>query len=276
MRAVVLAVLTMTLLAARARAEEPAAVQVMILGTYHLSNPKHDLHNMTADDVTTPRRQAELAALAARIERFKPTRVAVEAMVMAPDFKDARYRAFKPADLRKDRNEIIQIGFRVAYDLKLADVYGIDEESDTVDYFPYGKLKAFAERVGGAPAATLAAANQKIEAEVQEMSAAQQTRSIGDLLIRMNDPARCKSDFEGFYYRVLPFGDSTSQPGAELNAAWYLRNAKIFAKLTQIARPGDRVVVVFGAGHAYWLRHFVASTPGFQLVEANDYLTGAK
>jgi hypothetical protein len=62
---------------------------------------------------------------------------------------------------------------------------------------------------------------------------------------------------------------------AELNAAWYLRNARIFAKLVQISRPGDRVIVVFGAGHAYWLRHFVETTPGFQLVESNRYLVGA-
>lgn len=61
---------------------------------------------------------------------------------------------------------------------------------------------------------------------------------------------------------------------AELNAAWYQRNAKIFAKLTQIARPGDRVIVVFGAGHLFWLRHLVEHMPGFALVEPNRYLSG--
>lgn len=59
---------------------------------------------------------------------------------------------------------------------------------------------------------------------------------------------------------------------AELNAAWYRRNAKIFSKLTQIVKPGDRVLIEFGAGHAFWLRHFVQNTPGFQLIEARDYL----
>jgi hypothetical protein len=58
----------------------------------------------------------------------------------------------------------------------------------------------------------------------------------------------------------------------DLNAAWYHRNAKIFAKLTQIARPGDRVLVVFGSGHAFWLRHLAQNTPGFTLVEPNGYL----
>ena len=57
-----------------------------------------------------------------------------------------------------------------------------------------------------------------------------------------------------------------------MNAAWYLRNAKIFAKLTQIAQPGDRVLVVFGAGHAFWLRHFAEQTPGFSLAEPKEFL----
>lgn len=35
-------------------------------------------------------------------------------------------------------------------------------------------------------------------------------------------------------------------------------------------------VVVFGAGHAYWLRHFVEQTPGYRLVEPNLYLSAAE
>ena len=46
----------------------------------------------------------------------------------------------------------------------------------------------------------------------------------------------------------------------------------IFARLMQAARPGDRIVVVYGSGHSYWLRQLVQTTPGFRLVEANDYL----
>ena len=37
-------------------------------------------------------------------------------------------------------------------------------------------------------------------------------------------------------------------------------------------QPGDRVLVVFGSGHAFWLRHFVQNTTGFQLIEPRDYL----
>jgi hypothetical protein len=116
-----------------------------------------------------------------------------------------------------------------------------------------------------------AALDQQISDEIREFNALQKTRSVAALLARFNEPARIHADHE-HYNALLAFGDATSQPGAELDAAWYLRNARIFAKLIQIARSGDRVIVVFGAGHAYWLRHFVETTPGFQRVEPDRYL----
>jgi hypothetical protein len=61
-----------------------APAQVMMLGTYHFGNPGQDLHNMKADNVLTPKKQAELADVAARLARFKPTEMAVEPLPNAP------------------------------------------------------------------------------------------------------------------------------------------------------------------------------------------------
>lgn len=71
---------------------------------------------------------------------------------------------------------------------------------------------------------------------------------------------------------MLTIGGEIDWVGAELNAAWYLRNAKIHAKLMNIAKPRDRIVVLYGAGHNYWLRELVRTTPGFVLVEPRTYL----
>ena len=31
-------------------------------------------------------------------------------------------------------------------------------------------------------------------------------------------------------------------------------------------------MILYGAGHSYWLRQMVSTTPGYKLVEPNDYL----
>jgi hypothetical protein len=35
--------------------------EILVLGTYHMANPGHDIHNMQADDVLSPKRQQEIA-----------------------------------------------------------------------------------------------------------------------------------------------------------------------------------------------------------------------
>ena len=114
--------------------------------------------------------------------------------------------------------------------------------------------------------ATGAAAAKRVE-ELQD-------RTMPAALAEMNRAETIESD-HGFYCEALSFGDTEQQPGADLNAMWYLRNAKIFAKLQQAAVLGDRVLVIYGAGHSYWLGHFARMTPGYRSVNPVPYLEKA-
>jgi hypothetical protein len=89
-----------------------------------------------------------------------------------------------------------------------------------------------------------------------------------------NDPARYPRDME-FYYATLRWADGSETPGADLNARWYHRNARIFTNVVRLSKPGERVLVLYGAGHGYWLRHFARETPGFVNVDVLPYLKRA-
>lgn len=255
-------------------ATEPAPVEVMVLGTYHFDNPGRDLNNIEADDVTAPKRQAELEALAEALVPFRPTKIMVERQSASPDLVDDRFAAFTPAALASDRNETVQIGYRLAHRLGLSRVHAIDEQpgAGEPDYFPFGKVAEFAAANGlQARIDALMAKGAAITRATQDKLA---KASIAELLIEHNDPHGAASRID-VYYELLPIGDAGQQPGAELNAMWYMRNAKIFAKLIKAAEPGDRILVVYGSGHNYWLRHFAASTPGFRSVDPLPFLKAA-
>jgi hypothetical protein len=262
--------------AAPGAAAEPApqAIEVMVLGTYHFDNPGRDLNNIKADDVTQPERQAELEALAAALAQFRPTKVMIEAQPKSPDLVDAAYGRFNPATLRTNRNEIAQIGYRVAHRLGHKTVYAIDEQpgEGEPDYFPFDKVAAYAKEKGmeGALGAMMTQGAQ-ITAEVEKM---QQTMTVGEILLERNRPETTARE-QAMYYDFLRFGDAERQPGAELNAMWYMRNAKIFGKLMKAAEPGDRILVVYGTGHNYWLRHFAQTTAGYVNVDPVPYLEKA-
>jgi hypothetical protein len=222
------------------------------------------------DSVLTPTKQAELADVATRLAKFNPTKIAIEALSDRADFGTKKFAEFTPEKLATNPDERVQIAYRLAHQLDQKIVYGIDEQSETIDYFPFDKVDAYAKRHG--QAAALTQLQDNVEQTLKQMEAAQKTKPIRLMLADQNDPAHVLADHQKFYYGLLAFGDLKEQPGAELNAGWYQRNAKIFAKLIQIARPGDRVLIAFGAGHTFWLRHFVQNTPGFELVEPNVYL----
>jgi Family of unknown function (DUF5694) len=265
-----LAAFLSTNLLAQSPTPAPARIQVMVLGTYHFDNPGQDLHNMKVDSVLTPAKQAELADVASRLAKFNPTKIAVEALSDRPDFVNNKFNGFRSEKLITDPDERTQIAFRLAHQLGHKSVYGIDEQSKTIDYFPFDKVETYAK--AHEQGAALSRMQEKVGQMMKQMETAQKTKPIRVMLADVNEPARVLSDHQNFYYALLSLANEKEQPGAELNAAWYQRNAKIFAKLTQIAQPGDRVLVVFGSGHAFWLRHFVQNTTGFQLIEPRDYL----
>ena len=244
------------------------AADVMILGTWHMAGPGHDLHNVRADDVLLPKRQRELAAVAEALARFRPTKVAVESLAggMSP-VQVEKYKEYVAGNLPPSHNEVVQIGFRIADSAGLADVWGIDVEGP----LPYEPVKLFAQRHGAPYNDHLDALNASIERQLDGLNRVLRTGTIADGLRWLNDPARLEQH-AAFYSGMLQFADAVDRPGPQLVAAWEQRNNAICARLVQLAKPADRVVVVYGSGHAYLLRKCVRERPGNRLVEVNDYL----
>lgn len=260
---------TAALLLAAAMAPAHAAeagVQVLVLGTYHFANPGRDIVNTKVDDVLQPHRQAELDALTAQLARFAPTKVMVERD--ADKHEGQRlpsYDAWRAGGRREVRNEVEQVGFRLASAMKHEAVYGIDADGD----FPFEAVQAWARKNGAE--AQLNAQLDEIKQRSKADEEAQYRRTISATLAAFNDPARILRDHQ-FNTLALRYGRGADQPGAELLGQWTLRNVRSCARMVQLARPGDRIVVLFGAGHSHLLRQCVKEQPGWTLVEAVDYL----
>jgi len=253
----------------------PPPIEVMVLGVYHMNNPGRDVNNARVDPVTTPEKQAQLVEVAQSLARFQPTAIAIERVAPDPStMLDAGWPQYDPATLTTNADERVQIGYRLAALGDVERVYAVDEKDreGQPSYFPYGVVMGWANANGKAD--VLAGMNGEVQAMLRRRETEQHDKTVGQLLAEMNTAEMARWN-GSHYYRFLQFGGGDVLPGAELNGRWYTRNAMIFAKLMQVAKPGDRIVLIFGAGHAYWLRHFVETTPGFRLVEATDYLPPA-
>lgn len=271
-----LAALSSIVAASAQSAEQTEAsqpVQVLVVGTYHFHNPGLDQHNIEADSVLTEKRQSELQDLSASLAAFRPTHVMVEMQSFEEDYSIPSFEQFSKEDLDSDTNEIVQIGFRLARDAYISTVYGIDVQPSEGEetFFPIDRVQKAASASG--ESSILARLNENIDAWVENFNASQTERSISDLLLEVN-----RTDFPGgqsYYDTMLPIASGGDLAGAHMNARWYARNVAIFAKLMQIVEPGDRVVVIYGAGHAPWLRHFARTISGYSNVDVVPFLREA-
>jgi hypothetical protein len=244
-----------------ARGADPARVEVMILGTFHMANPGQDLHNQKVPDVLGAEPQAQLKALADSLAAFKPTRIYVE---WDKKTVDERYPKFLAGTLPPSRNEVVQVGFRLGQ-MTRAPVEGIDADGD----FPYPPVQAWADAHGKRQ--ELDGMGAAIDRDVQEQSEAMRVGGIAGELRLINDPARVAHS-QDFYRAMLRYGGGNEQPGVDLLSAWYRRNQVICARVAQQVKPGDRAIVIFGSGHSFFLRQCVTETPGWKLVEPVAFL----
>ena len=140
--------------------------------------------------------------------------MAIERRIAGADLVDRRYEDFDEGDLRTDKDERVQLGYRIARLAGVRVVHGIDEqpEGGEPDYFPYGNLVAYAGRSGKEAALDrVMAAGPRTTARFEAM---QRTRSVGALLADWNDPANPVAD-QSIYYGMLGIGDTRAQPGAD-------------------------------------------------------------
>jgi hypothetical protein len=239
---------------------------VMVLGSPHLANPGRDYRNAKLDDVLVPKRQAELERVAEQLAAFQPTRIAVEAVVADSAMLQAQYAEYLRTDSLPGRSETYQVGFRLAKRLGHERVYAIDYKQDmrVGEVLEWGPEHGQGEIVGQIQG-FMGQAMPLMQRMLGEMT-------MGQIYARASRPDFLSLTHEP-YLLMARIGDGTEEPGWQDVSGWYARNMRIFVNLTRIVTaPDDRVLVIFGQGHAPLLRHYVEASGDFTLAEPADYI----
>jgi hypothetical protein len=237
---------------------------LVVLGTYHMGTPGNNIVNGKTDDVTTPERQKQMAALVEKLKKFRPTKIVVEI-----DSEDAAktqdiYDKYLAGSYQLTKNETNQIGFRLAKDLGHKKVYCVDWsdfwDDPVINYEKYAKndpeLDKFVKEV-------YANIKKRIDAEDEKLF----KLSIIDQLILLNQPERAEKDHR-VYFDLMRVSRGKDYPGAGYLSWWYRRNLVILDNIIRLTdSPNDRILVIYGVGHNKLLNQF-AKESGFYNVES--------
>jgi len=251
-------------ISAAAWAQSDARPEILVLGTYHMANPGHDIFNLKADDVLSPKRQEEMAHLIEVLKRFHPTKIAIEADVESQKPGQA-YADYVAGKYTLTRDETNQIGYRLAKELGHRAIYPINVDGE----FPIQHVATWAKANGRSEKmdAMMATAGTR----VKELDDFMHSHTVLETLVYMNDDAMVAKDV-GLYYASAPYGEPGDYAGPDLLAMWYQRNIRIYHNIVAlIESPNERILVIYGAGHLGWLRQDAANDQTVRLRELAEF-----
>lgn len=242
---------------------------LLLLGVFHLANPGLDaVKHPDLLDVLSPAGQEQIAEVVDRLCGFRPTKVGVECMPEHGGAVRDQYAQYLAGAFELTRNEIHQLGFRVAQRLGLPGVGPLDARGAIWSRGPWAELEAYARAHGQAH---LLETGERYLGAPEPIAGSETLR---ERLLRMNAPEAVRDGHRVYLDGPFRIGSGDEYPGVDvITDWWYSRNLRIFANIQRLtASPDDRVLVIIGAGHLPILRHCAECSPDHELVEVADVL----
>lgn len=254
--------------------EETKTLQILLIGTFHFENynPENngDLVNIKIPNVLTPKNQAELEKIAKRISIFNPDKIFVEYPFKKQEKLDSIYKLFpEHADFKNQkRNEINQIGFRVAKQLKHTKVYCMDMKTD----FPYDSLLTQMK---------IAKQFDLIKKDEEELDKLEEKgnklfnsdKTLSEIIYYFNEEEYRKNDINWYVNLANQGGDKENFVGAYIASEWYKRNLYMYSIIQKAVEKGDnKIMILAGSSHIGMFKEFISYNPEWKTVELKEIM----
>lgn len=251
-------------------------VKVYLLGIFHFNQT-----DTTVYDVRSAKHQASIQLLADKVIAVRPDKVFIERM---PEWEhqnhvDSLYQVYRKGGLRQARNEIWQIGGRIATALNHPHLYQCDQPG--MYGYHLGMIEEYVK---------LHNQDSLLEYKGKGMTSPEFAGIDADSLrmhttlleyIRWLNSAEVQKTSHAHYINTYPqMGntnvfewDSTYFLGANLTIDWYRRNILIYSKmLAQLDYSEKAICLIIGNDHVPIIRQLFKDNPFFEVIENDAWL----
>ena len=244
---------------------QPEKAKVMIIGVFHFANPQADHVRTKQINVMTTENQIYLKQITKQISEFKPTVVLLEYNKKYQQQTQQEYTQYLQGKFTLKSNEIYQIGFRVAKNAGLKQVFLYDEQE------VHWQSKPLFEYMAKHDAETQKSFNAFITQITQNIENNQMTKSLKELLLLSNS-IEWDNLNKSLYFKTNHVGAGKNFEGADAAASWWHRNFRMYANIQQHAQPSERVLVIAGQGHTAIFKDFLKLDTQRQAVDVTQYI----
>ena len=250
-------------------------IKILILGTIHFGET-NDVNKTAFSDLMTDKRQREIAEIVDLLAKIKPDKIFVENESSRQGYWNQLLNDYKKGSLKEQpRNEIFQIGVRLAGKLNQNQVYCIDNQTNQLDYDSVQKFEA-QHKDDTSPELNSTFFNLEYPLKRRTPAPKLAEVTLRDYLLFLNSPDQMLRSSYDYTHYAIGDGIGDDYSGTDLTATWYKRNLYIFTNILRKTNKQDKTyLLLIGAGHAYILKHLFESNPHFEVISVDDVL-GAK
>jgi hypothetical protein len=224
-----------------------------------------DMFKKELDNHLSVKRQQEILEVVELLEKFKPTKIAVEVERQKNGTINEKYKQYLAGKYELERSEVYQLGFRIAAALH-------HEEIFCIDWMGQGGTRSIGEVYEWAKVnqpelfASLFGWIQNSHLKEKEY------KSILDMFRDCNEPTYLKQNhiMNLNMARIKSLDDYI---GMDWLIWWYKRNLIMFSNLSDLATSiDDRILFIVGGGHVEILSNFLKESGLFEVENVQKYL----
>jgi hypothetical protein len=239
--------------------------KITILGTFHF-NATNDYSSVQIDSIFSDKRQKELDQLINKIKAFNPTKIMVEWEPKTKNELDKNLKEYIKNDFSLPQNEIYQIGFRLAKETGINELFPIDYQMDLGDeklvehLNEINKFSKFEELISDV--------NKVAAVETDYLK----YHSITDYFKKMNSTDNDNFNRNIYLDKLSSISTKSGNPLLEYVSNWYKRNIFIMGQIDIHLQKNDRILVLIGAGHKPILKDLYKNRANIEYIDIQEYL----
>ena len=247
-------------------------IKVSILGTYHFNDPPPIAgFDSSNSDIKSPHRQKELGQVLTKLEQFKPTKILLEKQIGEGTWNEQYEKYLDHQDPDSlGRNEIYQIGFRLAKRLGHKKLYPFDFKIKLDFSSVEGLLKEdtiFSKNIDDV--------YNEIMNIAFDLFTRLDTISLTDIIMVLNSEYYIENLDNRYYMEILKLGKDDNYAGVEFYLQWLERNLKMFHNITRntdFSNKNERLLIIVGSAHTKYLKDLIEDSSYYEYVDISKIL----
>lgn len=247
--------------------------QVLTLGVFHFDRSRDgsDVVAKNHIDITTDENQSELDEIIKKLEKFNPSKIAVEWRPEYQDRLDSLFREYLEGNYSLEKNEAFQIGFKLAKSLGHDKVYCVDNNPPMPESInEIDDWEAYADSLGHLE--LWQSYDQENLRYNTFMDTIQRNLNVKDYLLLINSKKNSVRNKQIWTTGLVNVGYLDKYVGADLLGRWYRRNARIYANSKNLVDADENLLIIYGGAHKWILDELFEASPDFQVIQFNDLI----